>query len=580
METIKETTENLTGLNEELTFEKLLVRRIYDDVHGFVALTDLEKELLNNSYMRRLHFIKQNAIANFVFPGATHTRFSHSIGVLHLTEKMVQKLKTLSKKKIDITPIDHQVIRLAALLHDVGHYPLSHTIEQCYIECEEIFFTPIQRMNFDTGAVSQIPQDQEYCKIFNKVKSQEFIDKISKSENINDILNEFETSGGSTSVFNHERIASKIIKHSKSLNTLIKKILNDICKQFNIVKTPVQIDGYISLIGQLIYGKPHDIHNPVLADNQEERIKYNLLSLLIHSNLDADQMDYMLRDTTNTGIQTTIRVDFLIDNLDICYRKDAGGKLIRTLAFDYKAFETIQQFLLSKFYWYTEILLYEKVAILNEIAKFLSLYMLLTDIPEIKNPYISYDNFKNDFITNEEEFFFFNDDFFWSKIKQILISKKVPKRIKQLAKILYKGEIPAPMSFSELSKFDIKIKKTEIVHEALEFAKNENGKIRILKKLKSKKHQRYMLPRTFERRFFQPNIEKDYKNRTIYIMKEPCKYCNKNQKKCDNIINIADSDLFGSNLIHKLFGMTNDNNVFSSYIRKYCIYNFEKQLKN
>ena len=71
--------------------EDLLTKCIYDDVHGFVALTEDEKSLLSHPYMKRLHFIKQNALANFIFPGATHTRFSHSIGVLHIVEKMIQK---------------------------------------------------------------------------------------------------------------------------------------------------------------------------------------------------------------------------------------------------------------------------------------------------------------------------------------------------------------------------------------------------------------------------------------------------------------------------------------------------------
>lgn len=113
-----------------LTKELKLTERIYDNIHGFVALTKLEKELLSNPYMRRLHFIKQNAIANFVFPGATHTRFAHSIGVLFIAEKMYQRIKSLDK--LNSTELDHQIVRLAALLHDIGHYPLSHTLEASY----------------------------------------------------------------------------------------------------------------------------------------------------------------------------------------------------------------------------------------------------------------------------------------------------------------------------------------------------------------------------------------------------------------------------------------------------------------
>src|SRR5574344_671805 len=114
-------------------FEDNLTEKIYDNVHGFIALTKEEKALLNTAYFQRLNHIKQLGLSYFVFPGAVHTRFSHSLGVLHITEKLIQKLKIEGCKEFNNSKI-HKIIRLAALLHDIGHYPLSHTIEKSYME--------------------------------------------------------------------------------------------------------------------------------------------------------------------------------------------------------------------------------------------------------------------------------------------------------------------------------------------------------------------------------------------------------------------------------------------------------------
>ena len=82
-------------------FEDTLTKTIYDDIHGFIAINESEKKLLGTLYFQRLNHIKQLSLSHFVFPGAVHTRFSHSLGVLHITEKLIQQIKKLGHKEFN-----------------------------------------------------------------------------------------------------------------------------------------------------------------------------------------------------------------------------------------------------------------------------------------------------------------------------------------------------------------------------------------------------------------------------------------------------------------------------------------------
>ncbi|HUT74734.1 MAG TPA: HD domain-containing protein [Armatimonadota bacterium] len=87
-------------------------------IHGLIEYGGLEERVINSRAMQRLRGIHQLAMAYLVYPGAVHTRFDHSLGVMHVAGRMA-KVLGFSKREIGN-------IRLAALLHDVGHGPFSH----------------------------------------------------------------------------------------------------------------------------------------------------------------------------------------------------------------------------------------------------------------------------------------------------------------------------------------------------------------------------------------------------------------------------------------------------------------------
>ncbi|MCK9587144.1 HD domain-containing protein, partial [Methanothrix soehngenii] len=94
---------------------------VRDPVHGYVKLEGLALEIANTPQMQRLRWIKQLGLANLVYPGANHTRFEHSLGAYHMASLLTDHL--------GLDEDDRLLVGAAALLHDVGHGPLSHATE-------------------------------------------------------------------------------------------------------------------------------------------------------------------------------------------------------------------------------------------------------------------------------------------------------------------------------------------------------------------------------------------------------------------------------------------------------------------
>ena len=98
---------------------------IKDPVHGYVYITKIEKDVVDSFPMQRLHRLRQLAGAEYVYPGANHTRFEHSIGTMYLAQQLVRNPNISQYLSTEETAM----IRLAALVHDVGHGPFSHVFE-------------------------------------------------------------------------------------------------------------------------------------------------------------------------------------------------------------------------------------------------------------------------------------------------------------------------------------------------------------------------------------------------------------------------------------------------------------------
>ncbi len=103
---------------------------IKDPVHGYVYITEVEKEIIDSYPVQRLRRLRQLAGAEYVYPGANHTRFEHSVGVMYLAGKVTENpniSRLLDDEEVEL-------LRLAALLHDVGHGPFSHIFEHLLVK--------------------------------------------------------------------------------------------------------------------------------------------------------------------------------------------------------------------------------------------------------------------------------------------------------------------------------------------------------------------------------------------------------------------------------------------------------------
>lgn len=105
---------------------------INDPVHGFITIPDeLIYDLMEHPYFQRLRRIRQLGLSHLVYPGANHTRFHHALGALHLMTKAIDVLR---KKNIEISDDERLGALIAILLHDIGHGPFSHTLENSILQ--------------------------------------------------------------------------------------------------------------------------------------------------------------------------------------------------------------------------------------------------------------------------------------------------------------------------------------------------------------------------------------------------------------------------------------------------------------
>jgi len=100
---------------------------IKDPVHDFIPITEIEKEVIDTAPVQRLRRIKQLAGVEYVYPGGVHTRLEHVFGAMHIAGMLSNELSISNEIELDKDTI--QLLRLAGLLHDVGHGPFSHVFE-------------------------------------------------------------------------------------------------------------------------------------------------------------------------------------------------------------------------------------------------------------------------------------------------------------------------------------------------------------------------------------------------------------------------------------------------------------------
>ena len=154
-------------------------KKIFNDpIYGFVSIPDeLHFDIIEHRYFQRLRRIKQVSMTNLVYPSANHTRFAHSLGAMHLMRRAVHLLRG---KGYEITDRELEAASLAILLHDSGHGPFSHTLENSIVEGishEELSLLIMKRFNeIHDGALDLA------IKIFTDTYEKGFLNKLISSQ--------------------------------------------------------------------------------------------------------------------------------------------------------------------------------------------------------------------------------------------------------------------------------------------------------------------------------------------------------------------------------------------------------------
>lgn len=193
------------------------LRLFNDPIYGFISIQDtLIFELIEHPYFQRLRRITQMGLSYLVYPGAHHTRFHHALGCYYLMQKAIRLLRF---KKVEITKEEEQALLIAILLHDIGHGPFSHAMENSIVEeiqHEDISLRMMEKLNREfSGKLALAIQ------IFKKQHPKTFLCQLVSSQLDIDRMDYLKRDSFYTGVsegnINSERIISMLNVHDDEL---------------------------------------------------------------------------------------------------------------------------------------------------------------------------------------------------------------------------------------------------------------------------------------------------------------------------------------------------------------------------
>ena len=262
---------------------------IIDPVHGDIGLSELETKLIDAPTFQRLRKLKQLGFASMVYPNASYSRFAHSLGVLHVTSRVIDAFRRNSQLQNDE---DIKKERIASLLHDIGHYPYSHLME--YIDWDRYISMYLSKKNGEDESTNQS------------------VDPYPE----------------------HTKIARLVLTKRKDIKEILEK------------------DGIVpEEIAALIEGKHSDI------------------PCLLHRSLDVDRMDYLVRDSLNTGVPYgRIDINYILNNLDIMEDQD--------IVINAKARISAEHLLVSRYFMFNAVYLHKTVFGFEEVVRRIILLLL------------------------------------------------------------------------------------------------------------------------------------------------------------------------------------------------------------
>lgn len=280
---------------------------IRDPLHGSIEISDAEAAVLDSRAFQRLRQIKQLGFAEFSFPGATHNRFLHSLGASHLSSQAFDHIFKKHKFTNDGVRLRlRQCLKLAALLHDVGHGPLSHTTEEVMPKLSEVKVKVYKNRRKDIPLPPSLLDSGRQA--------------------------------------NHEDFTIKFLTDSP-----LTEVLKTNFPDFLPIHVACLVDKTLE--------SPDDFFKDRGVDYRP------ILSQIVSSELDVDRMDYLERDAyfcgTNYG---RVEIEWLIDNLSFHLVEDSAY-----LALNKRALYAFDDFLLARHHMNLMVYFHHKSIIYEEM---------------------------------------------------------------------------------------------------------------------------------------------------------------------------------------------------------------------
>lgn len=296
---------------------------INDPIWGCIKYTQWEISLIDTPLFQRLRDIYQVGLGIFTYPGARHSRFEHSLGTVAMASKMIEVLRDNTKHRIEITGDHITDVRMAALLHDIGHCFYSHLSEECY---------------------GKYPEFIELKRFFNK--------KYAVSPKAHEIF-------------------SFIIINTGSFKEYCKEL--EIDKAYSI--SDFDYDYWAERIGKMIIGAPIENHK------DDPKNIYFFLTEIINGSIDADKLDYLKRDAYSAGLPLSFDIDRLLYKINVKQNKDNSYS---RLVVDIAGITSVDGITFSKMMLNNYIYHHQKVLATEAIVKDIAL--ALKELKKIEHP--------------------------------------------------------------------------------------------------------------------------------------------------------------------------------------------------
>lgn len=318
---------------------------IKDSVQGYIYVDKIVCEkIIDTDIFQRLRRIEQTSM-RCLYPAASHDRFIHSMGVYNLAKIALNTIENNivqnAERFGDIIPAPdlrekiHFAFEMAALLHDVGHAPFSHTLEE--------FFGIEEESDLEVGKSVLSRRKRNIIKnICKDLKKYEAISESEEDENR--LYEELSVSGAAP----HE-LMSALLSVDYFHNLIVEVAESRNIKNFS------DFELIVRCITGAQYKKERDVRMEYIAYK-------NCIIRLLNSSIDVDKLDYISRDSSISGYDNVkIDINRLLKSLVVVTYQDDNGKECLTFAFNKNAISVIQNVITSRNSLYTWIYAHHKI---------------------------------------------------------------------------------------------------------------------------------------------------------------------------------------------------------------------------